>query len=136
MRSESHAYVMRVHLLQILTRCAPGTVPRWVDAVKPPSNVTPSTWFNGTKTTVRFDQDVGDALMELPHVFSAEQRLELLRETFEIVVVTEGSHVPGPCLLRAARQLGLPPFLLTERLEAWTAGDLLELPDPLSNEDL
>lgn len=81
--------------------------------------------------TPRWNDALGEALLELPVRLSVEQRLDLL-ETFYRAAISDGDgqYIEGNILVRAARLLGLKPSQFTARVERMFGTGSIDLPMP------
>jgi uncharacterized tellurite resistance protein B-like protein len=81
--------------------------------------------------TPRWQDALGEALLELPVRLDVDERLDLL-ETFYRAAISDGEqhYVEGTILVRAARLLGLKPSQFTARVEQMFGTGSIELPPP------
>ncbi|MCB9669386.1 MAG: TerB family tellurite resistance protein [Alphaproteobacteria bacterium] len=81
--------------------------------------------------TSRWEDALGEALLQLPERLSVEERLDLL-ETFYRAAISDGDtqYIEGNILVRAARLLGLKPSQFTARVEAMFGTGSIDLPLP------
>ena len=81
--------------------------------------------------TARWQDALGEALLELPVRLSVEDRLTVL-ETFYQAAISDDDfqYIEGNILVRAARLLGLKPEQFTARLEQLIGTGSIDLPAP------
>lgn len=81
--------------------------------------------------TQRWQDALGEALLELPVRLSVDQRLDLL-ERFYAAAISDGDtqYIEGNILVRAARLLGLKPSQFTARIERMFGSGSIDLPLP------
>lgn len=81
--------------------------------------------------TSRWQDALGEALLELPVQLSVEQRLDLLEKLYMAAISDgDGQYIEGNILVRAARLLGLKPSQFTARVEQMFGTGSIELPLP------
>lgn len=81
--------------------------------------------------TQRWQDALGEALLELPVRLPVEERLAIL-ETFYQAAISDDDfqYIEGNILVRAARLLGLKPEQFTARLEQLIGTGSIDLPAP------
>lgn len=86
---------------------------------------------NEGRYTQRWQDALGEALLELPVRLSVDERLDLL-EGFYSAAISDGGtqYIEGNILIRAARLLGLKPSQFTARVERMFGTGSIDLPLP------
>jgi uncharacterized tellurite resistance protein B-like protein len=83
------------------------------------------------KYTQRWQDALGEALLELPVQLSVAERLKVLETFYQAAVADDDfQYIEGNILVRAAKLLGLRPEQFTARLEQLIGTGSIDLPAP------
>ncbi len=83
------------------------------------------------KYTQRWQDALGEALLELPVQLTVTERLKILETFYQAAIADDDfQYIEGNILVRAAKLLGLRPEQFTARLEQLIGTGSIDLPAP------